>query len=186
MLEFAAPLGGVGEVPVMAEGDFALVAVDDDRLGVKQSFVAGGRVAGVADGQAAGKFCENAGLEDFFDFAHGAMELEFRAVARDDAGGFLAAMLQSVEAEVGEIRGFGMAEDAEHATVVVEMIVVGIVENLHFVTGLNFSLTPGSHSHTKQRTQSARRKPAVPRLGVAGNLLTATTIVAADAIRAST
>ena len=32
-------------------------------------------------------------------------------------------MLQRVEAEVGHFRGFGMAEDAEHAAMIVEVIV---------------------------------------------------------------
>src|SRR5689334_10469321 len=113
MLELSAPFGGVSEVAVVAERDFALVAVDDDGLGVEQSLVAGGGVTRVADGQRAGKSCENGRLKNFFDFAHGAVELEFGAVARNDAGGFLAAVLQGVEAEIGEIRGFGMAEDAE-------------------------------------------------------------------------
>src|SRR5260370_3942562 len=95
-------------------------------------------------------------------------------------------MLESVETEIGEVGSFGMAEYAEDTTLVVEMIVAGIVQNRHFVTGFNFSLTPGSHSHNKQRTQRARRKPAEPRLGLTGNLLSATTIEAADTMRAST
>ena len=32
-------------------------------------------------------------------------------------------MLQRVEAEIGKVRRFGMAENAEHATVVVEVVV---------------------------------------------------------------
>ena len=123
MFELAAPLGGVGEVAVVAERDFALVAVDHDRLRVEQRFVSGGGVARVADGEIAGKICEDRRGEDFFDFAHGAVEMELGAVAGDDAGGFLAAMLERVEAEVGELRGFFVAEDAEDATVVVEVIV---------------------------------------------------------------
>ncbi len=123
MLELAAPLGGVGQIAVVPERHLAFVAVDYDGLGVEQRFVASRGVARVADGQAAGKLGENAWLKNFLDFAHGAVEIEFRAVARDDAGGFLPAMLQGVEAEIGEIRGFGMAKDAEDATVVVEVVV---------------------------------------------------------------
>ncbi len=77
----------------------------------------------MANSEAARKLREDAGLKDFFDFAHGAMEEQFFAVAGDHAGGFLAAMLQGVEAEVRKIRGFGVAENAENATVVVEMVV---------------------------------------------------------------
>jgi hypothetical protein len=123
MLELAAPLGGVGEVAVVAEGDFALVAVDHDGLSVEESFVTSGGVPRVADGEAAGKLGEYARLENFFDFAHRAMDVQLFAVAGDDAGGFLAAMLESVETEIGEVGSFGMAENAEDTTLVVEMVV---------------------------------------------------------------
>jgi len=123
VLKFAAPVGGVGEIAVVADGDFALVAIDHDGLGVQDGFIAGGGVAGVADGAVAGEFCEDAGDEDFLDFAHGAVDVEVVAIAGDDAGGFLAAMLQCVETEVGEVGGFGMAEDTEDTTLVVEMII---------------------------------------------------------------
>jgi hypothetical protein len=123
MLEFAAPLGGVGEIAVVAESDFAFVAIDHDGLSVEESFVAGGGITCVAYGECAGEFCEDGGHENFFDFAHGAMEIEIGAIARNDASRFLAAMLERVETEIGEIGGFGMAEDAKDAAFVVEVIV---------------------------------------------------------------
>src|SRR5438105_14985865 len=123
MLEFAAPFVRVGEVAVVAKGDFAFVAIDDDGLRVQQRLVAGRRIARVADGERPGKFCENARLKNLFDSAHGAVEMEFRAVAGDDTGGFLAAMLEGIKAEVSEVRGFGMAGDAKHAAVVVNAVV---------------------------------------------------------------
>ena len=46
------------------------------------------------------------------------------AVGGDDAGGFLAAMLQGVEAQIGELGGFGVAEDAADTAVIVKVIVV--------------------------------------------------------------
>jgi hypothetical protein len=51
------------------------------------------------------------------------VDVKIVAVAGDDAGGFLAAMLQRVEAEIGKIGGFGMTENAEDTTFVVEVIV---------------------------------------------------------------
>src|SRR5712691_10749602 len=124
MLELAAPLGGVGEVAVVAEGDFALVTIDHDGLRVEQGFVAGSGIACVADGKAAGELRKHAGLENLFDFAHRAMEMELIPIAGNNAGGFLATMLQRVKAEIGEVSRFGMAEDAEDTTLVVETIVV--------------------------------------------------------------
>ena len=55
-----------------------------------------------------------------------AFDMELRAVIGDDAGGFLAAVLQRVQAECDDRRGVLPAENAEHAAFVVEMI-VGLV-----------------------------------------------------------
>ena len=51
-----------------------------------------------------------------------ALGMEMVAVEADDAGGFLAAMLERVEAERGERRGVGMVEDAEHAAFLVQAV----------------------------------------------------------------
>ena len=79
----------------------------------------------MADGGGARKARENAQAEKSpapgpCPFA----DAERRAVGRDDAGGFLTAMLQRVESQVGELRGFGVAENAEDAAVVVKVVVV--------------------------------------------------------------
>src|SRR5437879_6434403 len=123
MFQAATPFGGVGEIAVVAERDFALVAVDHDGLCVEKSFVARSGIARVADGSGAGKFVQNIGRKNFFDFAHGAVGVEFVAVAGDNASGFLATMLKSVEAEVDELCRFGVAEDSDDAAVVVKVVV---------------------------------------------------------------
>jgi hypothetical protein len=51
------------------------------------------------------------------------MKMQVAAIAGDDSSRFLAAMLQCVEAEIRELRGFFVAEDTEHTTFVVEVIV---------------------------------------------------------------
>ena len=48
--------------------------------------------------------------------------VDVAAVARRDAGAFLAAMLQRVETQIGEIRGFRMAVDGKDAAFVVEFV----------------------------------------------------------------
>src|SRR5439155_24029851 len=45
------------------------------------------------------------------------------AVGRSDAGALLPAVLEGVEAEVGELCGFRMAVDREYAAMVVEFVV---------------------------------------------------------------
>src|ERR1700675_3050059 len=51
------------------------------------------------------------------------MKMQVGAIAGDDSGGFLPAMLQRVEAEIRQLRGFFVSEDAEDTTLVVEVIV---------------------------------------------------------------
>src|SRR2546423_542255 len=46
------------------------------------------------------------------------------ASARRDARRLLSTVLERVDAEVGDVRRLGMAEDAEHAALVVELVVV--------------------------------------------------------------
>ena len=125
MFQFAAPFGGVGEIAVVAEGDFAFVAVNHDGLRVEESLASAGALNNACGRwrRLPGKLGKHRGLKNFLDVAHGAVEVEFGTVARNNAGGFLAAMLKRVKPEIGEIGGFGMAEDAEHTTLVVKMIV---------------------------------------------------------------
>ena len=47
---------------------------------------------------------------------------KWSTVEGDDAGSFLAAMLQSVEAQRGERRGIRVAEDAEHAAFLMQAV----------------------------------------------------------------
>ena len=86
MLELAAPFRGVGEIAVVAQREFAFVAVNRDGLRVEERFVTRGRITRVADGQASREFGKHAGLKNLFDFAHGTVEMKFVAVARNDAG----------------------------------------------------------------------------------------------------
>src|SRR5665647_2919786 len=48
-------------------------------------------------------------------------------VERDDAGGFLSAVLQGVQPKCGDRRGFGMAEDAEHAAFLTQRVAMEIL-----------------------------------------------------------
>ena len=118
----------VGQIAVVAEREFAFVAVNHHGLRVHQRSVAGGGIARVADGGVAGKVRDHFRRENLLHQAHGFVDVELRAVGGSDAGGFLAAMLQRVEAEVRHLGGFGMAEDAEHAAMIVEVIVVDGVD----------------------------------------------------------
>ena len=64
--------------------------------------------------------------EGVADEAHAALGVEALAVEGDDAGRFLAAMLQGVQAERGDRGGVGMAEDAEDAAFLAQAVAVEI------------------------------------------------------------
>ncbi len=64
------------------------------------------------------------------------VEVQLGAVGGGDARRFLSAMLQRVEAEIRELRRLGMPENAEHAAVIVEMIVVDLDQSVHATCSL--------------------------------------------------
>src|SRR5216684_3384869 len=132
MLELAPPVAGIGEIAVVAERELAFVAVNQDGLAIVQRSVSGGGIPRMTYRGIARKLGNHVGLEDFFDFAHGAVRVQVHAVARDDARRFLAAMLQRVQAKVSELGCLGMAEDAEHTAFVVEVVVEHPVWINHF------------------------------------------------------
>ncbi len=123
VLELAPPFCRVRQVSVVAERYFALVAIDHDGLRIQQRFVACGGIARVADRQIAGKIGQDRWRKYFLDFTHRTVEVQFAAIAGDDSSRFLAAMLQRVQAKVGQLRRLFMAEYAEHTTFVVKTVV---------------------------------------------------------------
>ena len=72
-------------------------------LGVLPRRPAGGGVAGVADGDVPAQRAERALVEDLADQPHVLVDEDLLAVGRRDAGRLLPAVLQRVEAEVGEL-----------------------------------------------------------------------------------
>src|SRR6185295_11552410 len=95
-------------------------------LRVEQRGVAGGGVARVANGGRTGKTRQHRRLKNFLDQSHTLLQMQRGGIRRDDAGGFLAAMLQRVESEIGEFGGFGMAEYTADTTMVVEAVVFDV------------------------------------------------------------
>src|SRR6266542_5747340 len=89
-----------------------------------------GGVADVADGGSAGQLGEHVGGEDVGDEPHAPVDVERAAVRGHDPGRLLAAVLQGVQPEVGEVGGFvALAEGpgAEDAALVLHLVVDGVV-----------------------------------------------------------
>ena len=127
--QLAAQRQAVGEIAVVADGEAAGIELGEQRLHVAQDGLAGGRIAHMADGGVAGQAVDHlAAGEGVADQAEAALGVKALAVEGDDAGGFLAAVLQRVQAERGDGGGIGMAEDAEHAAFLAQPVVVGVAE----------------------------------------------------------
>ena len=125
--QLAAQREAVGEVAVVADGEAAAFEFGEQRLHVAQDGFAGGRIAHMADRRGAGQAVDHlAPGEVVADQAEAALGVEALAVEGDDAGRFLAAVLQRVQAERGDGGGVGMAEDAEHAAFLAQPVAVGI------------------------------------------------------------
>jgi hypothetical protein len=63
-------------------------------------------------------------LEDFLNESHALLEMQLGTIGRDDARRFLAAVLKSIQTQIGELGCFEMTEDASDTAVVVKPIVV--------------------------------------------------------------
>jgi hypothetical protein len=115
-------LRGEGQIAVVADGDLAVLARDEEGLCFAYGDFSGGGVADMSDGRCAGQAVEPFGVEHVGDESHRALASQLSRVGRDDAAGFLPAMLERVESEIGEARGLRVAVDAEDAALVAKFI----------------------------------------------------------------
>ena len=125
--QLAAQREAVGQVAVVADREAAGIELGEQRLHVAQDGLAGGRVAHMADRRHAGQPLDHlAPREGVADQAEPALGMETAAVERDDAGRFLAAMLQGVQAERRDGGRVRMPENAEHAAFLAQPVAVQI------------------------------------------------------------
>ena len=117
----------VGDVAVMGDGDAAHFQFGEQRLDVSQDRLAGGRIAHMAHGRLTGQFGKGRGIGEIVaDKAESAFRMELGAVEADDARRFLSAMLERVQPERRQRRGFGMPQNAEHAALFAQRVAVKI------------------------------------------------------------
>src|SRR5271166_3137315 len=83
----------------------------------------------MADRAGALKALDHIGAEDVGYEPHPAVRDKRLAIGRDNARGFLPAMLQRVEPQVGEVGRLRMSEHAEDATFLVERVEIGLLAN---------------------------------------------------------
>jgi len=141
----------------VGDGEAAVGQFGEERLDVAHAGAAGGGVARVADGAVALQPVDHRLLgEGVADQADMALDVELRAVIGDDAGRFLAAMLQRVQAERDDRRGILPPEDAEHAAFVVEMV-IGLGEEVFCVCHRGTLRPMSENRHIGQRPRLCHR-----------------------------
>ena len=106
----------------MGDSDPALIAGYRNGLCVEQHGIAGGGVAGVPDGQLAGQGLQHLTGEDVGHVPHRLVGMDFDAIGGAHPRAFLTAMLQSVEAQIGQFGCFRMTVDGHYAAFVMKFI----------------------------------------------------------------
>ena len=107
----------------MDDGEVALGVPDDDRLCVDPLSAACGGVPDVPESGVAGQGGDALGVEDVGDEAEFLVELGVAAVRRADPSRFLAAVLERVESQEGELGGVLDVADADDATLLAGTVV---------------------------------------------------------------
>ena len=110
----------IDQIPIVADGDLSEFALDIDRLHVGGVILAGCRIAGMADGTLTLERFQGGFVENVRDVALLFPATKARSSRDDDTGRLLAAVLESVKAEIGDARRVGVSEDAENAAFVLE------------------------------------------------------------------
>ena len=111
----------------MADGKAAGGKIGEEGLDIAERRLAGRGVAVVADGTVTAEPGEHGRLVEIVaDETQIPLGMELAAVERDDAAGFLAPVLERVEAENGQGRRIWMAEDAEDAAFLAKPVVVAV------------------------------------------------------------
>src|SRR5438093_3004143 len=106
----------------MGQGQVAIGEVDDQRLGVFQVAGACRGIPVVADRRAAGQAFQPVPGEDIGHQPHALFPMELLAVVGDDAGAFLATVLQGVQTEIGEVRRLLVPVHADDGAFVMEFV----------------------------------------------------------------
>src|SRR5216684_2898885 len=141
---------GERQVAVVADGDLAMLTGDQKRLAFAHRNFSGSGIANVTNRAGAGQTIEGWLIKSFRDIAHRALSHQTLAVGRDHATRFLAAMLQRVQAEISQARGFRVAVDAKHAALFTQFVFEWI-DHAFRLSRLRMAFNHASQSSGKTR-----------------------------------
>ena len=129
--QFLAQMAGVGNVPVVRDGESARRQIGVKRLHIAQPRAAGGRIADVARSHEAGQFPDRFdGGKIFRNLAKPAPGIEFGTVKAGDSRRFLPAMLQSMQAQRRYRSRIGCVDDAENAAFLAQLVAVSVEKRM--------------------------------------------------------
>ncbi len=121
-LQPAADLVRIHQISVVRQRHHAFVRLHHDGLGIQKSRVARCRISRMSDSQRSVQFRELFFIENVHDQSHGLMHVQRHAVGCNDAGRFLSAMLQRMQAQIGKLLGFGVGINGDHAALFAKFI----------------------------------------------------------------
>ncbi len=157
--ELLTQLCRVDEVAVVAKRDHVAVAIAHEGLGVPPVSRAGGRVAHVTDGMLSAEAPEDLLVEHLADQTEVLDDGDLASIADGDPGALLPAVLQGVEAEVGEA-GHVVARcmDPEDATRIAEVVGVHLAQSI----GVRRDASEATRGPRAARPRGWRRPHAHP------------------------
>ena len=127
--QFLANANSVGEIAIVRDRKTAAGKVCEDRLHIAENGAALCGVAVVTDGGVAGQALAEISAKMLSHHAEMPFGREALAIERNDAAGFLSAMLEGVKAEGCQKRCFGVSVDAYDATLFARLVVIMIPEH---------------------------------------------------------
>ncbi len=114
--EFLTQADGIDQVPVVNERNCSVGAFHNDRLRITFAALAGRGITRMTDGVRALELRENILVIDVGDIAHRLVRVHLIAVRRRHTSAFLAAVLQSIKAEICHSGRVGMIRDPKDST----------------------------------------------------------------------
>ena len=124
--QVAAQLDAIGEIAVVADSETAGIELGEKRLHIADDRFAGRRITDVSNcgcpGQTIDHFPPGEGVADETEATFG---VEPFSIEGNNPGSFLAAVLKRVQAERGDRRGVGMAENSEDPAFLAETVRIG-------------------------------------------------------------
>ncbi len=128
ILELVAKLSRVGQIAIMRDRNLPPGAIHGQRLGIAQMGRAGRGITSVADGHGAWQLVQEISFKNLRNQPHSFVRAELLPIACNNTGAFLASMLQRVETVVRQLSGVWMTKNAEHATIMLGIILHRLVQ----------------------------------------------------------